>query len=54
MNTTVVVTTLIYLAVTAGLGYLGYIQTTSAKREATQNAVDLAVRMVADQLGQKF
>lgn len=31
MNATVVVTTLIYLAVTAGLGYLGYRQTTSAK-----------------------
>lgn len=31
MNTTVVVTTLIYLAITAGLGYLGYLQTTSAK-----------------------
>ena len=31
MNTTMVVTTLIYLAITAGLGYLGYIQTTSAK-----------------------
>ena len=31
MNSTVVVTTLIYLAITAGLGYLGYIQTTSAK-----------------------
>ena len=25
MNATVVVTTLIYLAITAGLGYLGYI-----------------------------
>jgi len=31
MNTTMVVTTLIYLAITASLGYLGYIQTTSAK-----------------------
>ena len=31
MNTTVVVSTLIYLAITAGLGYLGYVQTTSAK-----------------------
>ena len=31
MNTTVVVTTLLYLAITAGLGYLGYRQTTSAK-----------------------
>ena len=31
MNTTVVVTTMIYLAITAGLGYLGYIQTKSAK-----------------------
>ena len=31
MNATVVVTTLIYLAITAGLGYLGYLQTTSAK-----------------------
>ncbi len=31
MNATVVITTLIYLAVTAGLGYLGYIQTTNAK-----------------------
>jgi SSS family solute:Na+ symporter len=31
MNTTMVVTTLIYLAITAGLGYLGYIQTTNAK-----------------------
>lgn len=32
----------------------GLLQTTSAKREATQEAVDLAVRMVADKLGQKF
>lgn len=32
----------------------GLLQTTSAKREATQEAVDLAVRMVADRLGQKF
>ena len=31
MNSTVVVTTLIDLAITAGLGYLGYLQTTSAK-----------------------
>jgi len=31
MNTTMVVTTLIYLAITAGLGYLGYLQTKSAK-----------------------
>jgi SSS family solute:Na+ symporter len=31
MNTTVVVTTIVYLAITAGLGYLGYVQTTSAK-----------------------
>jgi outer membrane lipopolysaccharide assembly protein LptE/RlpB len=32
----------------------GTLQSTSAKREATQEAVDLAVRKVADQLGQKF
>ncbi|PKN40635.1 MAG: hypothetical protein CVU60_14960 [Deltaproteobacteria bacterium HGW-Deltaproteobacteria-18] len=32
----------------------GALQSTSAKREATQDAVDLAVRKVADQLGQKF
>jgi len=32
----------------------GLLQSTSAKREATQGAIDLAVRMVADQLGQKF
>ncbi len=31
MNTTVVITTLIYLVITAGLGYLGYTQTTSSK-----------------------
>lgn len=31
MNSTVVITTLIYLAITAGLGYLGYTQTKSAK-----------------------
>ena len=31
MNTTVMLTTLIYLAITAGLGYLGYTQTTSSK-----------------------
>ena len=31
MNTTVVVTTLIYLAITAGLGYLGFRQTSSSK-----------------------
>ena len=31
MNATVTVTTLLYLAVTAGLGYLGFKQTTSAK-----------------------
>ena len=31
MNATVVTTTLIYLAITAGLGYLGYTQTTNAK-----------------------
>ncbi len=31
MNTTVVVTTLIYLAITAALGYVGYIQTKSSK-----------------------
>ncbi len=31
MNTTVVITTLIYLAITAALGYVGYRQTTSAK-----------------------
>lgn len=32
----------------------GTLQSTSTKREATQEAVDLAVRKVADQLGQKF
>ena len=32
----------------------GLVQTSSAKREATQEAVDMAVRKVADQLGQKF
>ncbi len=32
----------------------GSLQNSSAKREATQNAIDLAVRMVADRLGQKF
>ena len=31
MNSTVVVTTLAYLAISAGLGYLGYLQTTSAR-----------------------
>jgi SSS family solute:Na+ symporter len=31
MNTTMVVTTLIYLVVSAGLGYLGYLQTSNAK-----------------------
>ena len=31
MNTTMVVTTLLYLAITAGLGYLGYTQTKNAK-----------------------
>ena len=31
MNSTVVITTLIYLAITAGLGYLGYRQTKNAK-----------------------
>lgn len=31
MNATVTLTTLLYLAITAGLGYLGYRQTTSAK-----------------------
>ena len=31
MNATVTVTTLLYLAVTAGLGYLGFRQTTNAK-----------------------
>ena len=31
MNTTMVVTTLIYLAITAGLGYLGYLHTASAR-----------------------
>ena len=31
MNSTVVITTLIYLALTAALGYLGYRQTSSAK-----------------------
>lgn len=31
MNTTMVATTLLYLAITAGLGYLGYIHTTNAK-----------------------
>jgi len=31
MNTTMVITTLIYLAITAGLGYLGYAQTKNAK-----------------------
>lgn len=32
----------------------GELQYNNAKREATQNAIDLAVRMVADNLGQKF
>lgn len=32
----------------------GTIQESSSKREATQNAVDLAVRMAADRLAQKF
>lgn len=32
----------------------GALQSNSAKREATQDAIDLAVRMVADNLGQKF
>lgn len=32
----------------------GTLQSTSGKREATQEAIDLATRMVADQLGQKF
>jgi outer membrane lipopolysaccharide assembly protein LptE/RlpB len=32
----------------------GSIQKSNAKREATQSAVDLAMRMVADNLGQKF
>jgi hypothetical protein len=32
----------------------GVIQKSSNKREATQEAIDLAVRKVADQLGQKF
>lgn len=32
----------------------GTLLSTSTKREATQEAVDLAVRKVADQLGQKF
>jgi hypothetical protein len=32
----------------------GLFQSTSAKREATQEAIDLAVRMVADRMGQKF
>ena len=32
----------------------GELQSNSAKREATQSAIDLAVRMVADNLGQKF
>ncbi len=31
MNTTVVITTVIYLVITAGLGYLGYTQTNSSK-----------------------
>lgn len=32
----------------------GDLQSNNAKREATQNAIDLAVRMVADNLAQKF
>lgn len=43
-----------YRGASGSITSTGLIQTTSAKREATQNAVDLAVRMVADQLGQKF
>ncbi len=43
-----------YRSTSGSITSTGLIQTTSAKREATQNAVDLAVRMVADQLGQKF
>jgi SSS family solute:Na+ symporter len=31
MNTTVIVATLVFLGITAGLGYLGYIQTTSTR-----------------------
>lgn len=36
------------------LSSTGTLQSTSGKREATQEAIDLAVRKVADQLGQKF